>query len=79
MKSNLSEPKQRKQRFIPYPNRLCVKVSDDAFKKLDWLSKHNGHSISISIREAINDYIVNCEVPENIEPKNSNQLDLFDD
>lgn len=68
---------ERKQRAIPYPNRLCIKVSNVALSQLELLSKANGQTISVCVREALNDYLINCEIPS-IDASNINQLNLFD-
>lgn len=68
---------ERKQRNIPYPNRLCVKVSDIHLKKLEYIAQRDSKILSECLRDAISDYVVNCEVPERIEAT-ANQLALFD-
>ena len=68
----------RKQRVVPYPNRICIKVSNVAYNQLERLSKSNGQTISVCLREALNDYLTNCIIPEDITSNNSNQLGLFE-
>lgn len=67
---------ERKQRPIPYPNRLCIKVSNSDLAKLEFISKEFGQSISVCVREALNDYLTNCEVPA-VQKIDNNQLTLF--
>jgi hypothetical protein len=68
----------RKQRVVPYPNRICIKVSNVAYTQLERLSKSSGQTISVCLREALNDYLVNCTIPDDVGSNNYNQLDLFE-